>query len=636
MPDTFGFPASLPQIAAQAGLDTFITNKIAWNEINDFPHVTFRWRGIDGTELVSHMTPGHNYNSEIAPSDLRAAERNVINLDHGDPAHWLQPFGYGDGGGGPTELQIDRVHAAGQCGGLPKTEFSRVDALCEHLHAAIQLPVWDGELYMEGHRGIYTTQRWLKQANLQLEESLRVAEALACGDASPEMALTESWDTLLLNQFHDILPGSSIQEVYEEAREQLSGAQQHVEGVIASYGDGDRIYNPSSVERSGVVSIAGDLYWIDGAPPLASTRPMDHLPSSVKPVQTAQRSLDNGLVRVEFDERGRIAMLRGIESALPVNLQSNGQSAPMNELRLYEDHPRQWDAWNLDHDYASAQVPIEAQPQIELISQGPLRGVIEVTQEFGQGSRAVVRYMLDAGSRRLDIESDIDWQEERRVLRVHFPTGIRTRHAMCGIQFGALQRPTHRNTSWEGAQFEVPGHRWMDLAEPGRGLAVIEEAIHGRSIDGGVLGLTLLRSPVFPDPTADRGRHRMRWSLMPHVGDWRTAGVDAEAESFTRTFRPGVSEIHAPLRLETIGEVAVEIAALKPAEDGQGRILRLVEKHGGHGTAVLRFPRGTGQITACDLLERPAGDVPVIRDDESVRVPLRPFGITSLRIEAGV
>jgi alpha-mannosidase len=638
LPDTFGFPASLPQIAAQAGLDTFITNKIAWNEVNAFPHVTFKWRGIDGTELVSHMTPGHNYNSEIAPSDLLAAERNVTELDQGRPSHWLQPFGYGDGGGGPTEMQIARVHASARCGGLPRTGFSRVDALCEHLHAdADALPVWDGELYMEGHRGCYTSHRWLKDLNLRVEEGLRVAEAVACEEAAPEVTLQDPWRLLLLNQFHDILPGSSINEVYVSAWAQLANAQSMIDEALEPVRQGFQVYNPASTERSGVIVLGPeeDLthYWIDGVQPLSSTTLIDHLPSSVKPVQVAQRSLDNGLIRVEFGDDGTIHLLRGIDAAIPVNLSGSGVLHPMNVLHLFEDRPRQWDAWNLDHDYASAPVAIDAPARVEVTSAGPFRGVIEVVRSLGSASSVTMRYTLDAGARRLDIEADVDWKESRRVLRVGFQTGIRSRHATCGIQFGAISRPTHRNTSWEQAQFEVPGHRWVDLSEPGRGLAVLEDGIHGRSLKDAEIGLTLLRAPVFPDPTADRGEHTMRWALMPHAGDWRAAGVDAEAEAVTRRFLPGFDEVIAPFRLETIGEVAVEIAAVKPAEDGNGRIVRLVEKHGGHGTAVLRFPRGTGTVSACDVLERPVQGVPVIRDDAAVRVPLRPFGIVSLRIE---
>jgi alpha-mannosidase len=259
--------------------------------------------------------------------------------------------------------------------------------------------------------------------------------------------------------------------------------------------------------------------------------------------------------------------------------------------------------------------------------------VVEVRREIGESSSAVIHYTLDAGSCRIDVQADIDWHEHRRVLRVAFPTSIRSRTATCGIQFGCLQRPTHRNTSWEHAQFEVPGHRWMDLSEPGRGLAVLDRAIYGRSIEHGTLGLTLLRASVFPDPKADRGQHHVRWALMPHAGDWREASVDAEAETLTRPLREHTASRPAPFAIETIGPVAVEIVAVKPSEDGRARIIRLVEKHGGHGTAILRLAGPIGSAQLCDCLERPLEPDGAVVDGHTVRVGLRPFGIATIRIE---
>ena len=634
LPDTFGFPASLPQIARLTGLDTFITNKIAWNEVNDFPHVTFCWRGIDGTDLVSHMTPGHNYNSEIAPSDLLAAQRNVIEKDHGHPLTWLQPFGYGDGGGGPTAMQIDRVLASSAAGGLPAVRFGRVDDFCDELHQAGDLPVWDGELYMEGHRGIYTSQAWLKRANLDLEESLRIAE-LVVGDSPEHTAvLNECWTTVLLHQFHDILPGSSIAEVYQQAlvaNDEAAEAANHL--VKAGLGTGDAIFNPSSTHRSGVVEVDGDLCWADGIPPLASGITMSELPTSMSPVSCDGTTVDNGLISFRVGGCGCIKALRSVDTQLHVTTDQRSGNMRLSELRLYEDRPRQWDAWNLDHDYRQHEVELPRPGRVEVVEAGPMRVVIEVHRQIGESSSGVIRYTLDAGSRRVDVTADIDWQEDRRVLRVDFPTSIRSRTATCGIQFGCIERPTHRNTSWEQAQFEVPGHRWFDLSEPGRGLAVLDRAIYGRSIEHDLLGLTLLRASVFPDPTADRGQHRLQWSLMPHGGDWRAAGVDAEAEALVRPLHSGTQTRVAPYAISTIGAVAVEIAAIKPSEDGHARIIRLVEKHGGHGTAVLRMTDAFHGVQICDCLERPIGTDQLVMDGQTVRVGLKPFQIVTLRVE---
>lgn len=634
LPDTFGFPASLPQIAMQSGLDTFITNKIAWNEVNKFPHVSFRWRGIDGTDIVSHMTPGHNYNSEIAPSDLLAAERNVVEKDHATPPQWLQPFGYGDGGGGPTQQQIDRVHASAEAGDLPATRFSRVDTFCGELHNAASLPVWDGELYMEGHRGIYTSQAWLKRANLRLEESLRIAELVAPSDQETQAMLGQCWEHVLLHQFHDILPGSSIAQVYADARKLVDETEADVDEIVRNgLGQGDAVFNPASTPRSGVVHVAGEIRWADGVPALASSIATSRPPASVKPVTCTDGVIDNGLLSFRVGGCGCVKSLRSCDTPLDVATDPTGWSMRVGELKLYEDRPRQWDAWNLDHDYRSKEITLERPSRVEVVESGPLRVVVEVRRAIGAASSAIIRYTLDAGSCRVDVTADINWHEDRRVLRVEFPTSIRSRAATCGIQFGCLERPTHRNTSWEQAQFEVPGHRWMDLSEPGRGLAVLDRAIYGRSIEHGVLGLTLLRASVFPDPQADRGEHHVRWALMPHAGDWRAAGVDAQAESLTRPLIPHTGNIAAPFEIETIGPVAVEITAVKRSEDGLARIIRLVEKHGGHGTAVLRMSSAIGNATLCDCLERSTPSSELIVDGTVLRIGLRPFGIVTIRIE---
>ncbi len=635
LPDTFGFPASLPQIAQLTGLDTFITNKIAWNEVNEFPHVTFRWRGIDGTDLVSHMTPGHNYNSEIAPRDVLAAQRNVVEKDQLRPSTWLQPFGYGDGGGGPTAMQIDRVLASSSAGGLPVTRFGRVDDFCEELHRAADLPIWDGELYMEGHRGIYTSQAWLKRRNLDLEESLRIAELVVGEDESHRSVLDHCWTTVLLHQFHDILPGSSIAEVYEQARVSSDEATVAVDEIVTEgLGSGDAVFNPASTPRSGVVELDGALCWADGIPPLASGIAMKELPTSIAPVACEDMTFGNGLIEFRVGGCGCIKALRSVQTPLDVATDASGWNMRLSELRLYEDRPRQWDAWNLDHDYRKHEVKLPRPECVEIIESSPMRAVVRVKRHIGASSHAVIHYTLHAGSRRVDVTADIDWQEDRRVLRVDFPTSIRARTATCGIQFGCMERPTHRNTSWEQAQFEVPGHRWVDLSEPGRGLAVLDRAIYGRSIEQGLLGLTLLRSSVFPDPNADRGQHHLQWSLMPHAGNWRVSGVDAEAESLVRPLHPGTHARTAPFALSTIGDIAVEVVAVKPAEDGHGQIVRIVEKHGGHGTAILRMTEPFRTVQFCDCLERPLESDQCVLDGQTVRVGLRPFQIVTLRVES--
>ena len=674
LPDTFGFPASLPQIIRGCGLDTFVTNKISWCERNRFPHVSFDWIGIDGTRVLTHLTPGHNYNSSVLPADLLFAEKNLVELDTCRLPSWLQPFGFGDGGGGPTAEQIERIDNMASVEGLPTVRFARADEFCEVLHRQRDLHVgtdrpfhaWDGELYLELHRGTFTTQRWLKQANHDAERALRSIELLHCGRIGADNAeraelrarLDATWKTVLLNQFHDILPGTSIPEVYQDARAQYAAVEaackeeldQALEAVARKVEtDGcDQpvlVFNPASTPRGGLVDVGGELLLVDEVP-ACGVRVADaaHL-KPVGGVEVDGLSIRNEHLFASFDEVGRVIDLRLDGAAMSVNAaDAEGEPLGLNQFVLYEDRPRRWEAWDIDRDYMEKFERIDQlADRVATVESGPLRGAIEFEHAIGESSRLVVRYRLDAGARRLEVDLVVDWQEERRLLRAMFPTGIHASSARCGIQFGSIDRPTHRNTSWEEARFEVPGHRWMDISEAGRGPAVLDRGIIGRSVEGGCLGLSLLRAPNFPDPKADRGEHRFQYALMPHEGDWRRAEIDAEAEAFNeplivhaiRNAGDGaIGREHAPFDLAVDGAARVEVVAFKPAEDGRGAILRLVEKHGGHGRVRLSVP-GCTAATAVDLRERPVvADCSWHGESGMVECGIRPFQIISVRLES--
>ncbi|MDG2020594.1 MAG: glycoside hydrolase family 38 C-terminal domain-containing protein [Phycisphaerales bacterium] len=673
LPDTFGFPASMPQIIRGAGLDTFITNKISWCERNKFPHVSFDWVGIDGTSVLTHLTPGHNYNSSILPADLQFAERNVTELDQAAMPTWLQPYGFGDGGGGPTVEQTERIELMAEgVEGLPAVEFGRADDFCGRLHeeaaglrsAGGEPARWDGELYLELHRGTYTSHQWLKQANAEAESALRTIELMGCGvpDATPESTaalrdrLDATWKLVLLNQFHDILPGSSIPEVYVDARaqyetirsacrEELDAGLDRWAGSLDAAGLDQPvlIVNPASTPRGGVVNVDGELLPIEPVPATGGRLVDASRLHAVEPVLVEERSMGNGRIEVAFDEAGRVIRLGRVGGASINGSDERGRVRPLNRFRLYEDRPRRWEAWDLDRDYHEKFEELTSDAaRHAVIESGPLRGAIEFEHAIGRSSRLVVRYVLDAGADRLDVRLLVDWQEDRTLLRAEFPTGIRARSATFGIPFGAIERATHRNTSWEEARFEVPGRRWMDLSQPGLGFAVLDAGIVGRNAHRSTLGLSLLRSPGFPDPTCDRGTHRLGYALMPHGGDRFAAGVDAEAEAFAEPLivhRPSVESTCAggesniiPVQHEVEGAARVEVVAYKPSEDGSGTILRVVEKHGAAGTVTIRVP---GQATAgsVDLMEAGIERPGLEWNPESseARFPIRPFEIVSLR-----
>ena len=672
LPDTFGFPASMPQIIRGAGLDTFMTNKISWCERNKFPHVSFDWVGIDGTSVLTHLTPGHNYNSSILPADLQFAERNVTELDQAAMPTWLQPYGFGDGGGGPTVEQAERIELMAEgVEGLPAVEFGRADDFCGRLHAeaaALQAAgrepaKWDGELYLELHRGTYTSHQWLKQANAEAESALRAIELIGCGapQATPATTaalrdrLDATWKLVLLNQFHDILPGSSIPEVYVDARAQYetirsvcraeldAGLDQWAASLDATGFDQPvLIMNPASTPRSGVVDLGDELLPVDSVPAAGGTLVDASRLHTVEPVMVAERSMRNDRIEVAFDEVGRVIELRRAGGESVNGLDEDGRVRPLNRFRLYEDRPRRWEAWDLDRDYHEKFEEIVSEAaRHAVIESGPLRGAIEFEHPIGRSSRLVVRYVLDAGANRVDVRLLVDWQEDQTLLRAEFPTGIRARSATFGIPFGEIERATHRNTSWEEARFEVPGRRWMDLSQPGLGLAVLDAGIVGRNAHRSTLGLSLLRSPGFPDPTCDRGVHRLAYALMPHGGDRFAAEVDAEAEAFAEPLiahRPtleatspeGGSSI-VPVRYMVDGAARLELVAYKPSEDGTGTILRVVEKHGASGTVKVQVP-SHATAALVDLMERDV-ETPGLEWDpktHEARFPIRPFEIISL------
>jgi len=654
LPDTFGFSAALPQIMAGSGLDTFITNKLSWNERNEFPHVTFRWRGLDGTEVLAHCTPGNDYNAANRPEELRRGAANAARKDRGRTGVWLQPFGFGDGGGGPTDETIRRAQLSANADGLPRVALARMDSLCEALHrqreerraGGADLPLWDGELYLERHRGTYTTQAWLKRANRRAEAALGRAEWLTfagpgrCADARAiATRLEETWKLVLLNQFHDILPGSSIRAVYDDARRQYAEIDQTLDAIVGDGVDAWRrritttgltkpilVLNPGSTPRSGVVEVDGSLVYARDVPPLGgrvvdgATDPGATPTPGIPPVTATGDTLANGIITARIDDAGRVTSLHHVALDREACGRTSGGGddgrTPLNQLVLYEDRPRSWEAWDIDAEHVEKATPLDVPGTRRVVEEGPLRAAIEVEREFGAGSRITQRFVLTAGSPRLDVVTRIDWNERHRLLRAYFPVDVRSRRVTHEIQFGHIERPTHANTSWEEAMFEVCAHRWADLSEHGFGVALLNDGKYGHTCDGNTMGLTLLRGPEFQDPDADRGRHEFTYALLPHEGDWRKAGVDREAESLNApmiavTAPPDqtgdLPEAWAPFRIDDApGTPGVTVVAVKRAEDDDRLIVRLVETHGGRAKGRITWALPVEDVRPVDLLERSA------------------------------
>ncbi|MEO0649155.1 MAG: glycoside hydrolase family 38 C-terminal domain-containing protein, partial [Planctomycetota bacterium] len=502
LPDSFGFAGSLPQLAALAGLDTFVTNKLWWSETTEFPFANFRWRGIDGTELLAHLTPGQDYNATLHVEDLRRGERVLAERDEAGVTAWLQPYGFGDGGGGPTPEQAERAALLSACEGLPKVEPAGARTFCEGLHAQARaaaergtpLPVHDGELYLELHRGTWTTQAALKRGNATLEAALRREEALAVltDDPARTARARELWREVLLNQFHDILPGSGTREVIEEAQDRYRRVAAALEAERTS-GTEERHFNALS-------RTDGD------AAPLGL--------GSVRRVSDGGASLDglvleNPHLRAEFDELGRLVSLARPGSPAP---DVGSRERPLLDFRLHEDRPRRWEAWDIDEESLLRFDPVAgARSTIEPLDTGT---GLRITHPLESGSRIEVLATFDDSARGLRLDVTVDWREDRRLLRAAFPTGLRAAHWTASVPFGHLERATTRNTPGERARFEMSIHRWIDLSEPGRGLSLVTDCVYGGACLDDELALSLLRATRFPDPVGDSApggsRHTFR------------------------------------------------------------------------------------------------------------------------------
>ncbi|MFJ4638220.1 alpha-mannosidase [Streptomyces hygroscopicus] len=668
LPDSFGYTAAFPQLAALAGVKWFLTQKLSWNQSNKMPHHTFWWEGIDGTRVFTHFPPVDTYNAEFKASELAHAERNFA--DKGLATRSLVPFGYGDGGGGPTREMLEKARRLASLEGSPTVQIeppSTFFAEAEREYGA-KAPVWSGELYLELHRATYTTQAKTKQGNRRSEHLLREAELWATaaalhapGYAYPYDALDRIWKTVLLHQFHDILPGSSIAWVHREARDTYEAVRAELTAIVAEAvaalgGDGPAVLNASPYEREEVAVLDAETAAAlpPGAPaqPLGDGRtavavrvaglgaaPLGAAPQGAPPVTALSdgRSivLDNDRLRVTVDADGLLTSVLDLDASREVLVPGTRG----NLLQLHPDHPNHWDAWDIDRHYRRTHTDLTDAESVELIESGPLRATVRVIRSFG-ASRITQELTLAAGNRRLDIATEVDWQESEKVLKAAFPLDVHAQVSTAEIQFGHVDRATHTNTSWDAARFEICAHRWLRVAEPGYGAAVLNDSTYGHDVtrtahatDGGeVLGttvrLTLLRAPHSPDPETDLGVHRFRYALLPGAGVAEAVAEGLALNLPLRALPAGPAE-RAPL--VSVDNPAITIESVKLAEDRSGDVVvRLYESQGGRaaGTLVTGFPVLGADVT--DLLERPLHEAAT--GPAGLTLALRPHQILTLRL----
>ena len=609
-PDAFGYAGQLPQLMRGAAITRFLTQKLSWNRFNKPDNHTFTWQGDDGSEVLVHFPPADTYNSMADVNELLKTAREHKNLEQSRTS--LLVFGHGDGGGGPTREMLENLSRVRDLQGLPRTRIGSPTEFFEALEAEAEArPVVVGELYFEYHRGVYTSQAHVKRGNRRSEQGLRDAEFIGVlnGDAYPRAELDRLWKLLLLNQFHDILPGSSIRLVYEDAARDFAELERGIDALLPP---GPHPVNTTAFQRHEVVD--GQMW---EAEPFATAVQVSE--RSNVAIGRSPLTLENVHLRVRFGEDGSVLSLLHKPTGREV------LAGPGNRIELYDDDPVEFDAWDIDPYTLHTRRDAQPAERWEVVTETLLRGELAFERPLGEASRMRQVVRLDAGSSRLEFHTTVDWHESHTLLKACFPLDVRAPNATYEMPFGYAERPTHYSTSFDRAKYEVPGHRFADLSEHGFGAALLTDSKYGYSCYGGDLRVSLLRSPKSPDPEADMGTHEFAYALMPHAGGWRDGGVLREAALF-----------NAPLRWTTVGPVepfaivdgGLVLETIKRAEDSDALVLRLYEPYGGRGVARVHVDAVRAWRT--NLLEDELADVEV--EGGALVLPYRPREVITVKV----
>ena len=702
LPDVFGYSAALPQIMKLCGIRYFMTTKISWNETNMMPVDTFLWEGIDGTRRLTHFIPTRDYNRAaeengtetehfttyngfLNPSQMKGAWARYNNKDLNDEV--LCSFGYGDGGGGPTRGQLENQRRMAKgIPGLPRTKMTTARAFFEDLDRKTSgskaLPVWRGELYLEYHRGTYTTMARNKKWNRLAEFALQNAETYAvmashlAGASYPKETLDGEWITLLRNQFHDILPGSAIHEVYEDSKREYFALFQENRDMQAADLQllADRIgapagtlavFNPNSFEGTGIVSFRmpagtdacsvwdgnrrlpaqktedGWIFCAENVPPKGyrTFRTEEGTPAEdgSSGLDVSESRLENRWFRITLNGKGQMGQVydkRARRNLFP-------EEKAGNVIVCYEDRPHNYDAWDINSYYTETSWEVDGVTSVRVTERGPVRATVRIERPFLRS--VIVQYVsVYADIPRIDIRNEIDWREHQLMLKDHFPVEVHTNEATFDIQYGNVVRNTTDNTSWDWSKFEVCHHKWLDVAEDDYGLSVLNDCKYGVSVRGTDIGLTMLKSPRYPNPTADKEHHTFTYSLFPHEGTWKTAGTVRQAYALNNPMRAVVKQTEGgtlPDRLSFVrvctedGRPAenVVIETVKRAEDSDAVIVRLYECFNRRTRVVLKTAERIRSAEFCNIMEEEA--VPADFDGHGAAFTMMPYEIRTIRLE---
>jgi alpha-mannosidase len=645
LPDVFGYSGALPQILKGCGVIGFSTQKITWayNGGETFPYNTFWWEGIDGSAIPAHIFT--DYNSQVRPNAVM--DRWNTRLQKNNISTMIMAFGWGDGGGGPDRDHVEFLKRCQDLEGLPKVKPASPREFFEDLLQRGQpKDRYVGELYFQAHRGTYTSQARTKRGNRKTEYALREAEfwasaarALNGFEFSPQ-TLTLTWRKLLLNQFHDILPGSSIHRVYEEAEatfdQAIAEAQQVANAAASTFTrptSDCTVFNSLSWPRTALVDMANGPVEVTvpacGWATLPASQPGDERLVNGESYALAGKSsdgslfLENELIRVSFNARGEVASLWDKETGRET------MAAPGNRLCLYKDVPDNWDAWDLDSMAEMQPVRADEPVTLEILTTGPLVARLALTRKMSKSS-VNQTISLRRGSRRVDFETTLDWQESHRLLKVAFPVNIHTHEAIHEIQFGHLRRPNHRSRQYDQDRFEVSSHKWSALAEENRGVAVLNDCKYGLSVTGNSINLTLLKSAMAPDMTADKGLQTVTYSLYAWNGSLAQSGVVREAYDLNVPVMvvPGSAGEGSLFSLDAENVV---IETVKPAEDGSADVIvRLYESKRSATRCQLSTALPVKSAAQTNLIEEETG----LLDHAAGKITLdfRPFEIKTVRL----
>lgn len=653
LPDVFGYSAALPQILKKCGIDVFVTSKITWNDTNRMPYDLFEWRGTDGSGILAYFLTAQEMKNE--PSEKFATYNGVADAAY-VAGTWkrfgqkeltddvLMCYGYGDGGGGPTRGYLENIRRMKDgFPGCPPAKIGTVTEYFERLKENLKgktLPVWAGELYLEFHRGTYTTLAEVKRNNRKSEVLLRNAETLgvlggALLNARFDKALFDgSWETLLTNQFHDILPGSSIKEVYLDSAADFKRLQKDISDYsgsiikklaenVASDG-GILVYNPLSFERSGTVNFGGAEIWADKIPAMGYKVIKYEPPESL--VKISGRKISNGFFDVSFDENYNIESIFDKRAG-------RGVLSGAASVTAYEDYPHAFDAWEISAYYNRKPETLTRVINAETMRGGERAG-IRIKRKYRNSEICQTIYLYNRIPR-IDFDTEIEWRDEHVLLKAEFPVNINAVKAVYDIQFGAAERTAVNNTPWDTAMFEVCGHKFADYSEYNYGVSLLNDCKYGYGIKDGKMTLTLLRSPTDPNADADKGSHKFTYSLMPHSGDYREAGIIRAAYELNEPMtavkiKKQAGVLPSEYSLLSVNAKNIIVETVKPAEDGNGVIVRAYEAFNQKTDAELKPGFKFSKAYICDMLENVEKELPV--KDGALQAGFKPYEIVTVRI----